>query len=130
MNRPIFIKSLQLVVKYFAPIIASWTLTCCPIAWNCSNIRRYRFLGKYVTKKFSRNTFLVSDCIFKVESNQRYIVWKRKNHLEAPEKVICVVYLHLFLFRMHERDTGIEKEFGTITDDTRTRPKSEIYAKH
>ena len=51
---------------------------------------QYRSHGKFVAKKFIRNTFLVSDFIFKVESNQRCIEWKRKPNLESPEQVICV----------------------------------------
>ena len=121
-----FLLNLSTCSEIFCPNHCFRTLICCPIAGNYSNIREYRFHGKYVAKKFSQNTFLVSDSIFKVAANQRDTVWKRKNHLEAPEQVTRVVYLHLVLFRMHEGHTGTDKEFHTITDDTRTRPQSEI----
>ena len=101
------------VVKYFAQITASWTLICCPIPGNHSNIRKNLFHGKYVTKMFSQITFSVSKRIFKVAANQRYIVWKMMKYLKATRQVTRVVWLNVILFRIYEKDAATENEFGT-----------------
>ena len=71
---------------------------------------------------FNWNNFLVSECIFKIAANQRYIIWKRNF-----EQVTRVVYLHVILFRMLEKDTDTEKKkWNCITNHSRVRPNSEI----
>ena len=37
-----------------------------------------------------------------------------RSRLKTPEKVTCVVYLHVILFGMHEKNTATEKEFDTV----------------
>ena len=58
---------------------------------------------------FYQSTFLVSENFFKVAADHRHFVWKRKKSLKTPEQIISVVYVHVILFRMHERDTATEK---------------------
>ena len=82
---------------HFALITASLTLISHPIVGNHSGIGKYGFHAKYVAKKFSRNTFLVSERFFKVAANQRHIEWKRSRRL------LMLFYLHIILFSMHER---------------------------
>ena len=112
MHWAIFIQTFPFVVKYFALITASWTLLCCPIIGNHSNIRKYRFHARYAAKKFSQNTFLVSKYTFKVAANQRYILWKWKKSPKNFWADCWYFYIHLTLFRMRKRAS--EWKFNTI----------------
>ena len=38
---------------------------------------------------------------------------REKNQLKRPEQITSIVYFHVILFRMHERDTAREKEFDS-----------------
>ena len=39
---------------------------------------------------------------------------RERNSLKTPEQVTLLVYLHVILFRMHERDTATELEFRSV----------------
>ena len=65
---------------------------------------------------FSRTNFSVRERVFRVAANQRYIVGRGLNILKTAEQVTRVVYLHVILFRIHEKDTATKKEFGTTLE--------------
>ena len=48
----------------------------------------------------------------------RYIVCTRKKSLKYPEQITRLAYLHIVVFRMHERDTDTEKELDTVLQMT------------
>lgn len=58
---------------------------------------KYQFIAKYATKKLCQNSFLGSECIFKVAENQNIYI------LEIPGKITIVLYLHVILFKIQER---------------------------
>lgn len=53
----------------------------------------------------------------RVVTNQRYVVNKR-NRWKISENIVIVFNLHVILFRIHERDTAAEINFGFTTDMT------------
>ena len=53
----------------------------------------------------------------RVVTNQRYVVNKR-NRWKISENIVIVFNLYVILFRIHERDTAAEINFGFATDMT------------
>lgn len=52
---------------------------------------------------------------------------REKSQLKRPEQITSIVYFHVILFRMHERDTAREKEFDSpLPNDTRVPLNSKI----
>ena len=43
---------------------------------------------------------------------------RKRNHSKTPEQITSFVYLHVILFRMHEKDTATETEFNTVLQMT------------
>ena len=84
-------KHVLLCCEIFCPNYHFLNFDMFPIPGNHSNIRKNLFHGKYVTKMFSQITFSVSERIFKVAANQRYIVWKMMKYLKTTRQVTRVV---------------------------------------
>ena len=62
---------------------------------------------------------IVSKCFsfLKVATNQRYAV-SEKNWWKISEQILTVAYLHLILFRIHEKDTATEIKFDIVIQMT------------
>ena len=101
-------------MKYFALNSASRTFICFLTVGNHSDIRKYRFHAKYVVKTFRWNTFLISECILKLQQIKDTFYGRERNSLKTPEQVTLLVYVHAILFRMHDRDTATELEFRSV----------------
>lgn len=70
----------------------------------------------------SQNNLVETPYIVKI-----YCMEEKKNQLKRPEQITSIVYFHVILFRIHERDTAREKEFdGALTNDTRVPLNSKI----
>ena len=54
----------------------------------------------------------------KLQQNRDILYGRERNCLKTPEQLTCVVYLHVILVRMHERDAAAEKEYNTVLQIT------------
>ena len=39
---------------------------------------------------------------------------RERNRLKTPEQITSVIYLHVTLFKIHEKDTATDKELNTV----------------
>ena len=53
---------------------------------------------------------------------------RERNHLKSSSRLLVFFYLHVILFRIHEREVAISKKLDT--DDSRGCRNSEIQAKY
>ena len=108
-----FIQPFLLKPLPFCEIFCTYHCSCCPIVGNYLNVKKHRFHTEYIKIQLRRNTFLVSECIFKVAPSQRYVVWIKKP-CEKPVNPVLFIFMLFILFRMHDRDTAAEKELYCI----------------
>ena len=43
---------------------------------------------------------------------------EKRRRLKTPDQVIPIIYIHVFLFKMHERDTATKKDADTVLQMT------------
>ena len=98
------------IFEYFIPYVAL------PIVGKLSGIRRDRFYATHATKKNSVETpFYYVKAFLKLQQIIHILYEKEKNCLNIRELITSVVYLHIILFSMHERDKATEKETETVS---------------